>query len=121
MSFGFARRASDCRWIPTASTPASTIRSATSPACGALVRHHDVGKDKSRQFGARAPELIAHGADRLRRIHAGESLEIKDVAAADIDAARFAATTVHGLHVCEQESVGKPLAEGGHDVRNALG
>src|SRR5260370_32746493 len=35
MSFGFARRASDCRWIPTASTPASTIRSATSPACAA--------------------------------------------------------------------------------------
>ena len=32
---------------------------------GALVRHHDVGKDKSRQFGARASELIAHGADRL--------------------------------------------------------
>src|SRR6185503_16697638 len=57
---------------------------------GALVRHHDVGKDKSRQFGAGASELIAHGADRLRRIHAGESEEIKDVAAAHVDAARLA-------------------------------
>src|SRR5215469_392980 len=99
MSFGFACRASDCRWIPTASTPASTIRSATSPACAAGPWcRHDVGKDKSRQFGARAPELIAHGADRLRRIHAGESEEIKDVAAAQVDAARLAATAVHGLH-----------------------
>ena len=38
-----------------------------------------------------------------------------DVAAADVDAARLAAAAVHGLHVCQQESVGKPLAEGGHE------
>src|ERR1017187_9549283 len=122
MRFGFACRASDCRWIPIASTPASTIRSATSPACFSGPWCGTMMSEKtSRGNSEPAPELIAHGADRLRRIHAGESEEIKDVAAAGVDAARLAATTVHGLHVRQQESVGKPLAEGGHDVRNALG
>src|SRR6516164_11576111 len=121
MSFGLARRASDCRWIPTASTPASTIRSATSPACEAGPWCGTRMSEKtSRGNSGPAPELIAHGADRLRRIRAGESEEINDVAAAGVDAARLAGTAVHGLHVCQQESVGKPLAEGGHDVRNAL-
>ena len=56
---------------------------------------------------------IAHGADRLRRIHTGESEEIKDVASAGVDAARLAATAVHGLHVRQQESVGNRLRKAG--------
>jgi hypothetical protein len=123
MSFGFARRAWGLQ-VDTNRVDAGLDHPKRDLAClrgGALVWHHDVGKDKSRQFGARASELIAHGADRLRRIRAGESEEIKDVAAAGEDAARLAGTAVHGLHVCQQESVGKPLAEGGYDVRNALG
>ena len=86
----------------------------------ALVRHHDIGKDEPRQFGAGAPELVAHGADRLRRIHTGEREEINDVAAAGIDAARLEGAAVHGLHVGQQERLGKLLAEGWHDVRDAL-
>src|SRR5215831_8978047 len=122
MSFGFARRASDCRWIPTASTPASTIRSATSPACAAGPWCGTMMSEKTSR-GNSEPERLnsSRGADRLRRIYAGESEEIKDVAAAGVDAARLAATAVHGLHVCQQESIGKPLAEGGNDIRNALG
>ena len=76
----------------------------------ALVRHHDVGEDEPRQFGAGAPELVAHGADRLRRIHTGEREEINDVAAARIDGARLEGTAIHGLHVGQQERLGKLLA-----------
>jgi hypothetical protein len=87
---------------------------------GPLVGHHDVGKDEPRKFGAGAPELVAHRADRLRRIHAREREEIHDVAAGRIDAARLAAAAVHRLHVGQEERVGKPLAERRHHVRDAL-
>jgi hypothetical protein len=33
-----------------------------------LVRHHDVGKHEPRQCEIGAPELVAHGANRFRRI-----------------------------------------------------
>jgi hypothetical protein len=72
----------------------------------ALVRHHDVGKHEPRQFGAGAPELVAHGADRLRRLDTGEREEINDVAAARIDGARLEGTTIHCLHVGQQEPSG---------------
>ena len=81
--------------------------------------HKYVGKDQPRQFGGvarRPPELIPHRANGLRSIHPGKSQEIHDVAAARKDAARLAATAVHGLHVRQQQRVGKPLAEGQQGV-----
>jgi hypothetical protein len=57
-----------------------TMLGATSPAAaaGALMGCHHVRKYKSRQFRAGTSEFIAHGADGLRRIHTGESEEIKN-------------------------------------------
>ena len=86
----------------------------------ALMRHHDIGEDEPRQFGAGAPELVAHGTDRLCRVHAGEREEINDVAAARVDGARFEGTAIHCFHVGQQERVGKLSTEGWHDVRDAL-
>jgi len=86
----------------------------------ALVRHHDIGEDEPRQFGAGAPELVAHGADRLRRVRTGEREKINDVAAARIDGARLEATAIHGLHVCQQQRIRKLLPESRHHVRDAL-
>src|SRR4029453_3728338 len=64
-----------------------------------LVRHHDLSEGGRRQFDAGAPEFVAHGADRLRRIRTGEREEINDVAAARIDSARLEGTAIHGLSV----------------------
>ena len=86
----------------------------------ALVRHEDIGKREPRQFGVGAPELVAHGANRLGRIHTGEREEINDVAAARIDGARLEGPAIHGLHVGQQERFGKFPAESWHDVRDAF-
>jgi hypothetical protein len=49
-----------------------------------LVRHEDIGRGEARQCGVGAPDLVACGADRLRRIHTGERKKIDDVAAARV-------------------------------------
>ena len=82
--------------------------------------HQDIGEGEPRQFGAGAPELVAHGADRLRRIRTGEREEINDVAAARVDGACLEGTAIHGLHVGQQERLRKLLPEGWHHVRDAL-
>ena len=84
------------------------------------MRHHDVGEGEPRQVGAGPPELVAHGADRLRGIHTGEREEVDDVAAARVDGARLEGAAIHGLHVGQQERLGKLLPEGWHHVRDAL-
>ena len=85
----------------------------------ALVRHEDIGEREPRQFGAGAPELVAHGADRLRRIRTGKREEVNDVAAPRVDGARLEGTAIHGLHVGQEERLGKLLPEGWHHVRDA--
>ena len=85
----------------------------------ALMRHHDIGKDEPRKFGAGAPELVAT-AQIAFAVSTPASARKSICAAARVDRTRLESTAIDRLHVGQQKRLGKPPAKRGHDVRDAF-
>ena len=115
---GSARRASYCKWMPTPSTPASSMRFAVSIAdpVGPCIGIRTSAKASLGIVG-RLRRLVAHGAHRSGRRLACKSEEVDDVGAAAVDRVRFALAAIHGLHIGKKQCLGKRCRKIGTTLR----